>query len=232
MKKENAAMAGFDKKRKLTVVAALLLTATAVSIKLAPGISSGPTEAVAPIMSDNTPSVVRTQLREQAKSDRQQRRAEVAAVDDESTELLIEPMVVQSLLYEIEFDEDGNVVVDDEARRLLEKSIFLLGQSQGQLSLDLLDQMIRAGLPGSEGEQVADIFRRYYEYKSAEGELIAAAEVDGEGAAGEVLDRLVQLRQGYLGYELTRKLFAEEEAYMRNTLMLMEEAEAEAAGKP
>lgn len=229
MKEKNAVLAGLSKRQILLIAVALLLAATAAIIKFTPRAASGSAEVTGPIVRDRTAKVSQTERREQVMPAKPQRRVNVAVVDDESSEPQIEPLAVQSLLYEIEFDENGNVVVDDKARRLLEKSIFLLGQSQDQLSLDLLDQMIRAGLPGSEGEQVADIFKRYYEYKTAEGELIAAAEVDGEGAAGEVLNRLMQLRQGYLGYELTQKLFAEEEAYLRNTLMLMQGSEAEAA---
>lgn len=150
------------------------------------------------------------------------------ADQSEGEEPAMEPFVVQSLLDEIKLDEDGNVVLDDHARRLLEKSILMLGRDQSQLTLELLDQMIRASLPGHAGGQVADIFRSYYEYKSAEGELVAALEASSGGSGEDALDQLAQLRYGYLGYETTLKLFEEEDAYMRNVLMLMDKAQSEA----
>lgn len=228
MKKTNASLTARCNRWVLAIAVVLLLVATAAMIWFAYTRSGAPPEATFLPDRSRTSSLGETKRLVNTVPIAQQSRTEIDTVDvDDVSESLIDPFSVQSLLYEIEFDENGNVVVDDKARRLLERSVFVLGQNQGQSSLDLLDQMIRAGLPGSEGEQVADIFRRYYEYKSAESEFIAAVQVDGSGAA-EVVEQLRHLRQGYLGYELTHQLFAEEEAYLKKAIMLMEQAETEA----
>ncbi len=147
----------------------------------------------------------------------------VASADEDS----IEPFLVQTILDEIELDEEGSPIVNDGTRRLLESAMLMLGSNHGQFNLDLLDQLIRAGLPGPPGEEAANVFRSYYEYKAAEGELAASVTVSNFTSGRAAYDHIVQLRQGYLGYELAGKLFAEEDAFMRKTLQAMKEAEAD-----
>lgn len=228
MNKISPLLGGFCSKWALVVAVALLLIITVATINSNYSPSAGSVELTSLKGDDSAASFEQTKSVVQTRPVIHQHRTQTGAVDVNATlEPLIEPMAVQALLYEIEFDADGNVIVDDKARRLLERAIFQLGQNQDQLSLDLLDQMIRAGLPGSQGDEVADVFKRYYEYKSAESEFVSAAEVNGAGSAEEVSEQLRELRQGYLGYELAKQLFAEEEAYLQNVIMLMKKAEAE-----
>lgn len=139
-----------------------------------------------------------------------------------------EPMVVQSLLQEVKVDEHNNLVLDDSARRQLDRAMLMLGKERSRLAMNLIEQMIKSGLPGDAGEQAAALFANYYDYKKAEAELAVAAQTSSLEDSRKMLDQLSQLRQSYLGPNVAQALFAEEEAYLRNMIAQMEEAERSA----
>lgn len=129
----------------------------------------------------------------------------------------LDPMLVQSILEEIVLDENQSAIINDQTRRQLDEAVFSLGFGEDRQSLDLLEQLIIAGLPEQVGLQAANIFRRYYEYKSAERELINST----SGSATQINQQLSALREGYLGHDLTERLFGEEQKYMRYALEVM-----------
>lgn len=141
-------------------------------------------------------------------------------VDQKSERLpdeALDPMLVQSLLEDIVLDENQVVVVNDQTRRQLDEAVFKLGFEANRADLDLLEQLIKGGLPELAGAQAADIFRRYYEYKSAEMDLLASA----SGSSTEINQHLDALRQSYLGHELSERLFGEQQRYTRYAQEMM-----------
>lgn len=147
-------------------------------------------------------------------------RARVAGASRKSQTLpedALDPMLVQSMLEGIRLDENRAVIMNDETRRLLDQAVFMLGFDENRASLDLLEQLIQGGAPDQVGIEAAAIFRRYYEYKSAEVALLNGA----SGTAVELNQQLTALRQSYLGHDLSEQLFGEEQKYMRYALEVM-----------
>ena len=130
----------------------------------------------------------------------------------------ISAAAVVRALGRVQFDERGKVVVDRQARDVLEDSLETL-QDLTEEELTALQATLRAGLPGPQGERVAKIVTDYHRYRSAlqvyERSTEAPTTPDGERTR---LDYLAQLRDEYLGPVVARQFYAEDQALQRYLL--------------
>jgi lipase chaperone LimK len=127
----------------------------------------------------------------------------------------IHPAAVARALGRVELDENGKVIVDRNARDVLEESFETLPDLTAE-ELDALHTTIRAGLPGPQGERVAKIVDSYYRYRAAfqiyERSTDAPTTPEGERAQ---LNYLAALRDQYLGPVVARQFYAEDQALQR-----------------
>lgn len=132
---------------------------------------------------------------------------------------------IYEALQEVKLDEFENVVIDHDALTSLYEAM-----SYGKLYFDEetladLDEVIKIGLPGKAGEQVAEVVINFYHYLEAQknfdqeyGELQSINEYQNK------YKELVALRESYLGPEVASKLFVQEDA---NAMYMLESFEVE-----
>lgn len=119
---------------------------------------------------------------------------------------------IHAALRNVALSESDDVVVD--AKTL--DALRLLKIDLDVAQIEELQGIIRSGLPGKAGEQAATIVGDYLRYRSVAKDLEAVEMPTGDlQAATTHHERLVALRQQYLGYETAEKLFGNEQAYAR-----------------
>ena len=141
----------------------------------------------------------------------------------------ISPTAVVRALGRVQFDASGKVIVDRNARDILEDSLNTLSDLT-EAELNALQAILRAGLPGPQGERVAKIVTDYYQYHAAVEELERSSEaptnVEGEQTR---LDYLAKMREQYLGPVVARQFYAEDQAMQRYLLATRSSSEADTA---
>lgn len=126
--------------------------------------------------------------------------------------------LLQSLLNQIQFDEKGNLLLQENARQQLDAAITLMGFDRSSTELRLLDDAVAAYLPNEKARQVNDLLARYYQYKLAEFDYIHANESTSPEDTMKAYAMLQDLRRSYLGGELAAQLFAQEDRFMDYTI--------------
>lgn len=119
-------------------------------------------------------------------------------------------------LQKVRIGEDGHLIVDARALEALNQTFrhgrILLEPHE----LEALQELIKAGLPGIPGEETARIVGGYHRYLQARRQQFSGDNATGEPDSLDATERryneLRQLRQEYLGEEVARELFREEDA--------------------
>lgn len=140
----------------------------------------------------------------------------------ESAPPAVNPETVKEMVQELSFDDDGNLVVTPNARRQLDHAINLIGYSRNSAELAQLNEAIHGALPGEAGKQVTDLLGLYYEYKLVEIDFAHSRDAASPADAANHYQILSRMRQSYLGDTLAKKLFAEEDQFMKYTHELMQ----------
>ncbi len=131
-------------------------------------------------------------------------------------------VVVYSALGAVELDDNGDVILDDETLAVLETGFNKLPENLTNDELEELLQLIKTGLPGSPGEQSADIVERYQSYKVAERDFTAVmpAPKDATEALAQ-FEQKIALRESILGYDAAKRLFSQEQSESLYMLKVM-----------
>jgi len=124
-------------------------------------------------------------------------------------------------LQNVRIDDNGDVVLDNEALEALNRSLQYGEVELNSQNLADLQELIKVGVPGKAGEQTAEIVVDYYRYLEAEDEFNALYEQQGSPAdAGneayaQQYEELKALRALYLGQDVAAELFATADASAR-----------------
>ncbi|MBQ0729272.1 MAG: hypothetical protein KBT75_01155 [Oleispira antarctica] len=128
---------------------------------------------------------------------------------------------VYNALHRVRLDSQDNVILDHEALIALNATLDDNRLQLNDLALDNLQMIIRQGLPGSAGDEVAKIIANYYQYLGATKEFNAIYETDSPPPQSientteeheENYRELVSLRELYLGSSVASKLFSTSDA--------------------
>jgi lipase chaperone LimK len=140
---------------------------------------------------------------------------------DENASPTFSEKVVYNALQKVRLDSQGNVIIDHEALIALNATL-----DDGSLQLDEqalreLQMIIRQGLPGNAGDDVAKIVANYYHYLEASKEFNAIYETGSSNSPAienttdehkENYRELTALRELYLGSDTSTKLFSTSDA--------------------
>jgi lipase chaperone LimK len=139
---------------------------------------------------------------------------------------------VYNALKSVKLDEKGDVMIDNDALNALNETLEKPNIKLDDDALIALQEIIRGGLPGSAGAQVAQVVADYYHYLGAQKEFNAIYEVENQLPIDQdskfenqiaQYNELLALRELYLGEEVANKLFATSNAtalYMFESLAL------------
>lgn len=130
-------------------------------------------------------------------------------------------VLIYDMLQQVRLDENGNVLIDSEAKLALDKAFTELGPDMGPYAISQLQELIKIGLPGQAGEQTAEILAQYYDYRLAEEDFLAQSLAQSRDDEAENYEQLVKLRRSYLGHEVAEKLYAEQEIRSRHMFAAM-----------
>ena len=128
---------------------------------------------------------------------------------------------VYSALQSVRLDDQDNVIIDHEALIALNATLDDSRLQLNEQALAELQMIIRQGLPGNAGDDVAKIVADYYRYLEASKEFNAIYEADStnsqaiENTAEEHeanYRELISLRELYLGSDTSSKLFSTSDA--------------------
>jgi hypothetical protein len=136
---------------------------------------------------------------------RQVLKAERGLVADETLPYTAE--IIFEALQQVNVNESGDVIVDENAVVLLNRTIGHRTLKLDAVGLAELQALIEIGMPGKAGQQTALIAGKYYNLILAEREfeiLYSDAQLDYDRRQQLVSE----LRETYLGEELARQLYA------------------------
>lgn len=124
---------------------------------------------------------------------------------------------VYEALKAVKLDEDGNVIHDHDALLSLDEALLRIQNKLDRESLDVLQAIIKDGLPGKAGEQTAQIVGDYYNYLKAKDEFSRTSDMVTESSGHETVSavekdqllyaELKSLRELHLGSEVSDGLF-------------------------
>lgn len=128
---------------------------------------------------------------------------------------------VYNTLQRVKLDDDNNVIIDHQALIALNETFDGRPLQLDEQALHELQIIIRQGLPGNAGDEVAKIVTDYYHYLAASKEFNAIYEADyptAEAIENTIEDHeanyreLIALRELYLGNDTASKLFSTSDA--------------------
>jgi lipase chaperone LimK len=124
---------------------------------------------------------------------------------------------VYEALKAVKLDEDGNVIHDHDALLSLDEALLRIQNKLDRESLNILQAIIKDGLPGKAGEQTAQIVGDYYNYLEAKDEFSRTSEILSESSGHETVNavendqilyaELKSLRELHLGNDVSDGLF-------------------------
>lgn len=124
---------------------------------------------------------------------------------------------VYEALKAVKLDEDGNVIHDHDALLSLDEALLRIQNKLDRESLNILQAIIKDGLPGKAGEQTAQIVGDYYNYLEAKDEFSRTSDIITESSGHETVSavekdqllyaELKSLRDLHLGNEVSNGLF-------------------------
>jgi lipase chaperone LimK len=131
---------------------------------------------------------------------------------------------VYNALKSVKLDNNGELIIDNDALKSLNQTFEKLAAVLEPDHLFELQDIIRQGLPGPAGEQVAQITADFYNYLGAQKEFEALYEVENTLASDQdntleqqtaQYNELLALQALYLGEDVANKLFATSNANAR-----------------
>jgi hypothetical protein len=159
--------------------------------------------------------------------------AEQPVASETSNNLPFTAKFVYEALKAVKLDEDGNVIHDHDALLSLDEALLRIQNKLDAESLEILQGIIKDGLPGKAGEQTAKIVGDYYYFLEAKDEFSETSEalIDSsvqDTAQGIENDEMLYaelqaLRDAHLGTEVSNGLFRVSDAsaqYMFDSLKL------------
>lgn len=146
---------------------------------------------------------------------------EISSQQQKLADVGLDYALVQTLLNDINFDEEDNLLLDTETRQQLDNAVALMGFERSAYELSQLNSAIDAYLPSAKARQVNDLLMSYFQYKVAEHDFLQARETNSIQDAENNYSALRALRQSYLGDGVAMQLFAQEDKYMEYTTAVM-----------
>ncbi len=143
---------------------------------------------------------------------------------EEKSTAVFSAQVVYEALHRVRLDEQGNVILDHETLIALNETLDDSRLKLDEVALSELQLIIKQGLPGDVGEDVAKIVGDYYQLLDASKEFNAIYEQDSATIQEsentieqhqETYRELIALRELYLGTEVANKLFSTSDANSR-----------------
>jgi lipase chaperone LimK len=149
---------------------------------------------------------------------------------------------VYSALKSVRLDKQNNIIIDHEALIALNAALDDSRLQLDEQALSELQMIIKQGLPGSAGGDVAEIVGNYYNYLKASKEFNAIYEPDlssSDSSNSEAIEtsieeykenyrELMSLRELYLGSDTANKLFSTSDAnanYMFDMLTIEQDTD-------
>lgn len=138
---------------------------------------------------------------------------EVQAVSPEkSSGYLIGYAEVESALSMAKLDIYGQLILDDSARASLNLVVSRLPVNLSEVDMGNIQNLIKQAMPGTAGEQVAQVLGNYYQLKQAEKkwfeEGVMASSPD---IALQQLKEMINMRREYLGENVANQLFSQQQ---------------------
>ncbi|RLU01075.1 lipase secretion chaperone [Ketobacter sp.] len=125
-------------------------------------------------------------------------------------------------LQRVRLDESGHLILDPVALQALNQALDYSGVDWTEANLKTFQDIVQQGLPATAGEQAVQLIGDFHQYLNAKQqwlELMGDADSMADHMAG--FEALVELRRTYLGEEVARQLFAQEEAEARYMIQSM-----------
>ena len=119
---------------------------------------------------------------------------------------------VEYALRLVKLDSFGQLILNASAEASLSRSVARLPADLSEAQIVHIKQLIQRSLPGGAGNQVADVFSKYYRYKTSEKALMMnLPRPDDIDTALEQLATMTDLRYEMMGGEYAEKLFGEQQ---------------------
>lgn len=146
-----------------------------------------------------------------------------AELEDESD--LDGPFQIDEVAYalsRLELDEDGKVVLNEQAQSVLEYAFLDSGRPVDEHQLEELKTLIEAGLEGEAGAQAVEVTEKFYRYSNAYRDISDTLAVRGDPESlKNDYEQISRLRETHLGPDLAEQIYGKEEDMARYTLDVM-----------
>jgi hypothetical protein len=153
-----------------------------------------------------------------------QQTSELDTRGNQPTQHLFTQESVFNALKSVKLDNNAELIIDNDALKALNQTFEKLAVILDPDHLLELQDIIKQGLPGPAGEQVAQITADFYNYLGAQTEFETLYEVENKLASDQdntleqqaaQYDELLALQELYLGQDVANKLFAASNANAR-----------------
>ncbi len=129
---------------------------------------------------------------------------------------------VVGALSRLEIDENGDLVLNEQAQHVLEAAFMGTGETMDEQQLAQLKTLIETGLEGQAGNQAVAVAEKFYRYSNAFREISDTLGLHGDPKSlRQNFEQVARIRRTHLGPELAEQIYAEEEALTRYTLDVM-----------
>jgi len=130
---------------------------------------------------------------------------------DKIPEFLIGYAEVESALAMAKLDVYGQLILDDSARASLNLVVSRLPAKLSDTEIENIQNLIKQAMPGTAGEQVAQVLGDYYQLKQAEKSWFEnGMQANSPDAALQQLNEMVNMRREYLGEDVANQLFSKQ----------------------
>jgi hypothetical protein len=143
--------------------------------------------------------------------------SKATAAENSRKALPFTPKFVYEALKAVKLDEYGNVIYDHDALLSLDEALLRIQNKLDKESLNILQALIKDGLPGKAGEQTAQIVSDYYNYLEAKDEFSRTSDILSDSSGHETINavesdqllyaELKSLRDLHLGDDISSSLF-------------------------
>ena len=130
---------------------------------------------------------------------------------DKSHDFIIGYAEVESALAMAKLDVYGQLILDDSARASLNLVVSRLPAKLSDTEIQNIQNLIKQAMPGTAGEQVAQVLGDYYQLKQAEKSWFEnGMQANSPDAALQQLNEMVNMRREYLGEDVANQLFSKQ----------------------
>ncbi len=128
-----------------------------------------------------------------------------------SNDFIIGYAEVESALTMAKLDIYGRLILDDSARASLNLVVSRLPAKLSDSDMENIQNLIKQAMPGTAGEQVAQVLGNYYKLKQAEKSWFEnGIQANSPDAALQQLNEMVNMRREYLGADVANQLFSKQ----------------------